>query len=89
MFEEDKFIEELNLQMERLDIFLKECDKKFMVHIDDIISTGLFETIDDVCVFFFSFDGEYFFTDVAGVRVLKYLYTEMLEELGINRLFYA
>ena len=85
----DKFIKEINLKMKELDKYLTECDKsEILIPLEDIVATGLFDSIDEIEVFFFSFDGEYYGTDVAFIKYMKDLYTGMLDELNINRLYY-
>lgn len=85
-----KFIEEINLHMEELDKYLIECDnREQLISLEEIVATGLFDSIDEIEVFFFSFDGEYYGTDIAFIKYMKDLYTGMLDELNINRLFYA
>jgi len=86
----DKFIEEINLQMEELDKYLIECDNKgILIPLEEIVATGLFGSIDEIEVFFFSFDGEYYGTDIAFIKYMKDLYTGMLDEMNINRLFWS
>ena len=86
----DKFIEEINLQLEELDKYLIECDNKvILIPLEEIVATGLFNSIEEIEVFFFSFDGEYYGTDTAFIKYMKDLYTGMLDELNFNRLFYA
>ncbi|MBQ7136917.1 MAG: hypothetical protein IJO43_02985 [Bacilli bacterium] len=86
----DKFIEEINLQLEELDKYLIECDNKvILIPLEEIVATGLFESIDEIEVFFFSFDGEYYGTDIAFIKYMKDLYTGMLDEMDINRLFWS
>lgn len=86
----DRFIQEINLQMEELDKYLTECDSKgILIPLGEIVATGLFDSIEEIEVFFFSFDGEYYGTDTAFIKYMKDLYIGMLDELNINRLFYA
>jgi len=68
----DKFIKEINLKMEELDKYLIECDNKGeLIPLEEIVATGLFDNIDEIEVFFFSFDGEYYATDVNYIKYLK------------------
>ena len=84
----DKFIKEINLKMKELDKYLTECDNKVtLITLEEIVETGLFGSIDEIEVFFFSFDGEYYGTDIAFIKYMKDLYTGMLDEMNINRLF--
>lgn len=86
----NKFMEEINLQMEELDKYLTECDNKgILIPLGEIVATGLFNSIDEIEVFFFSFDGEYYGTDIAFIKYMKDLYTGMLDEMNINRLFWS
>lgn len=86
----DKFTEKINLQMDKLDKYLTECDNSgILIPLEDIVATGLFDSIEEIEVFFFSFDGEYYGTDTAFIKYMKDLYIGMLDELNINRLFYA
>ncbi len=86
----DKFTEKINLQMDELDKYLTECDNSgILIPLEDIVATGLFDSIEEIEVFFFSFDGEYYGTDTAFIKYMKALYIGMLDELNINRLFYA
>lgn len=86
----DRFIKKINLQMEELDKYLTECDSKgILIPVEEIVATGLFNSIEEIEVFFFSFDGEYYGTDTAFIKYMKDLYIGMLDELNINRLFYA
>lgn len=86
----DRFIQEINLQMEELDKYLTECDSKgILIPLGEIVATELFDSIEEIEVFFFSFDGEYYGTDTAFIKYMKDLYIGMLDELNINRLFYA
>ena len=76
--------------MEELDKYLTECDSKgILIPVEEIVATGLFNSIEEIEVFFFSFDGEYYGTDTAFIKYMKDLYIGMLDELNINRLFYA
>lgn len=86
----DKFIEEINLQMEELDKYLIECDNKgILIPLEEMVATGLFDNIEEIEVFFFSFDGEYYGTDIAFIKYMKDLYTGMLDEMNINHLFWS
>lgn len=90
MVNSDSFIQEINLQMKELDEYLTECDSKgILIPLGEIVATGLFNSVDEIEVFFYSFDGEYYGTDTAFIQHMKDLYTGMLDELDINRLFYA
>jgi len=72
MGNDDKFIKEINLKMEELDKYLIECDNKGeLIPLEEIVATGLFDNIDEIEVFFFSFDGEYYATDVNYIKYLK------------------
>lgn len=85
----DKFTEKINLQMDKLDKYLTECDNsRILIPLEDIVATGLFDSIEEIEVFFFSFDREYYGTDIAFIKYMKDLYTVMLDELNINRLYY-
>ena len=85
----DKFTEKINLQMNKLDKYLTECDNSgILIPLEDIVATGLFDSIEKIEVFFFSFDGEYYGTDIAFIKYMEDLYTGMLDELNINRLYY-
>ena len=65
----DRFIQEINLQMEELDKYLTECDSKgILIPLGEIVATGLFDSIEEIEVFFFSFDGEYYGTDTAFIK---------------------
>lgn len=86
----DKFIEEINLKMKELDKYLIECDNKVtLIPLEEIVATGLFDSIEEIEVFIFSFDGEYYGTDIAFIKYMKDLYTGMLDEMNINRLFWS
>lgn len=85
----DRFTEKINLQMDKLDKYLTECDNSgILIPLEDIVATGLFDSIEEIEVFFFSFDEEYYGTDIYFIKYMKDLYTEMLDELNINRLYY-
>ncbi len=85
----DKFTEKINLQMDKLDKYLTECDNSgILIPLEDIVATGLFDSIEKIEVFFFSFDREYYGTDITFIKYMKDLYTGMLDELNINRLYY-
>ena len=85
----DKFTEKINLQMDKLDKYLTECDNSgILIPLEDIVATGLFDSIEKIEVFFFSFDRAYYGTDITFIKYMKDLYTGMLDELNINRLYY-
>lgn len=85
----DKFTEKINLQMNKLDKYLTECDNSgILIPLEDIVATRLFDSIEKIEVFFLSFDREYYGTDIAFIKYMKDLYTGMLDELNINRLYY-
>lgn len=85
----DRFTKKINLQMDKLDKYLTECDNsRILIPLEDIVATGLFDSIEEIEVFFFSFDEEYYGTDIAFIKYMKDLYTGILDELNINRLYY-
>lgn len=79
---------DVELKMRVFDRYMTEWDKRLFIHISEIASSGLFDSIGEIEVFFFTFDGEYYSTDVALINQMGELYTGMLAEMNINRLFY-
>lgn len=80
--------EDIEAKMKAFDRYMNECDKRPFIHISEIVSSGLFDSINEIEVFFFTFDGEYYSTDISLINQMGELYTGMLDEMNINRLFY-
>lgn len=83
------FDEWINVKVIVLGEYLEYCDSRFNIPISEIMQTGLFDSLSEVEVFFFTFDGYYYNTDIALIKHLGNLYLDMLDEQGINRLFYV
>ncbi len=79
---------EIDSQMLLFDEYMEKWDKTPFIPVSEIIETGLFENIGEIEVFFFSFDGKYYSTDVALIKYLGRVYTDYLDKKNINRLFY-
>lgn len=81
--------EELNnLKIKELGKFLEYCDTQWNIPMTAIMNTRLFDSVAEAEVFFFSYDGIYYNTDVALLRRLDELYVGTLDECNINRLFF-
>ena len=68
---------------------LEYCDNHWNIPIWKLANTGLFDSLAEIEVFFFSFDVYYYSTDIAVIKRLGKLYLDMIDEQGINRLFYV
>lgn len=79
--------EDINHTMEMLDVFMKDWDNRLDITLREIFASGLFNNMDEINAFFYSFDGEHYSTDVALLREYGKDYIEYLEQNGINRLF--
>ena len=76
--------------MKELGRYSIECNnREQLIPLEEIVAIELFDSIDEIKMFFFSFDGEYYGTNIAFIKYMNDLYTGMLDELNINHLFYA
>lgn len=69
-----------------LDIYLDNWDKRLFIPLNEIYMSGLFDSIEEISVFFYSFDGVYYSTDIALLKEFGQEYIDYLEENGLNRL---
>lgn len=80
--------EMLNYRMDMFDVFMEDWDKRLFIPLREIFASGLFDNMDDINVFFYSFDEEYYSTDNALLREFGKDYIDYLDEMGLNRLHF-
>lgn len=80
--------EKIEMESRQLEQFLQYADNSWNIPIWKIEKTGLFESLEEIEVFFFSFDGYYYNTDIALINRLGHIYIDILDKLNENRLFY-
>lgn len=79
---------EIQKKSELLEEFLQYADNSWNIPIWKIARTGLFDNLAEIEVFFFSFDGYYYNTDIALIKRLDSNYINMLDKMGVRRLYF-
>lgn len=59
---------DINKMMDNLTTFLTKCDERLFISVDEIMSTGLFESIEEVNVFFVTFNEHDYITYVNAQK---------------------
>ena len=79
---------EIQKKSELLEEFLQYADNSWNIPIWKIARTGLFDNLAEIEVFFFSFDGYYYNTDVALIKRLGSSYIDKLDQMGVRELYF-
>ena len=80
--------EMINYRMGMLDAFMDDWDNRLFIPLREIFASGLFDNMGEINAFFYSFDGEYYSTDIALLREFGKDYIDYLDEMGLNRLHF-